>query len=482
METSVPGRLDTTVMDDSGNEAELFAHTPLRRNHGDSNIRLFRFCDDASQEDRIHLTMSHMENWPAIKKAMTPYTCLSYRWGDDDATHEILINSRMYRVRQNLFDFLEIWGRKEQSRNTWFWVDALCIDQSNVAERNHQVQKMGQIYSDAEKVMIWLGRRSTLQAAVEELFSIFEKGTTSRDLLFDNPDSDTQTLLRTIRMDPYWNRAWITQEIILANDQVLAVHDQTIQFSKFQAGVVGHHLHATGAIGSQPFEDILLYLEHHRPRPLVRLLYELPHRQCSIPRDRVYSLLSICAEHHKIKVDYKLPDAKLMYRVLGQSHPDLCLCEANMIARSLNLGGAATRIGETPDFEGYLTSSFSVRHVELYKLSKLKAIHGYTRNQSPGKNYDYRMSFNFCSSKEEIVVSWNKPGNPNNMIIVWTPHHPRPKFECPYGEGFQILDQGKTLPKALEQQRIHLTTLWKQYPAEKYRGPWARFHSDEFPK
>jgi hypothetical protein len=37
------------------------------------------------------------------------------------------------------------------------WVDAVCIDQSNNIERNHQVQQIYTIYSLARRVLIWLG-------------------------------------------------------------------------------------------------------------------------------------------------------------------------------------------------------------------------------------------------------------------------------------------------------------------------------------
>jgi hypothetical protein len=36
-------------------------------------------------------------------------------------------------------------------------VDAICIDQSNIAERNSQVQIMCSIYSNADLVILWLG-------------------------------------------------------------------------------------------------------------------------------------------------------------------------------------------------------------------------------------------------------------------------------------------------------------------------------------
>ncbi|KAH7408100.1 heterokaryon incompatibility protein-domain-containing protein [Phaeosphaeria sp. MPI-PUGE-AT-0046c] len=37
------------------------------------------------------------------------------------------------------------------------WIDALCINQSDSRERNHQVGLMKNIYSSAHQVLIWLG-------------------------------------------------------------------------------------------------------------------------------------------------------------------------------------------------------------------------------------------------------------------------------------------------------------------------------------
>jgi hypothetical protein len=37
------------------------------------------------------------------------------------------------------------------------WVDALCIDQRNIEERNLQVLRMGEIYQNAKSVQVWLG-------------------------------------------------------------------------------------------------------------------------------------------------------------------------------------------------------------------------------------------------------------------------------------------------------------------------------------
>lgn len=38
------------------------------------------------------------------------------------------------------------------------WIDALCINQDDVLERNEQVRLMGEIYSRCSRVIVWLGQ------------------------------------------------------------------------------------------------------------------------------------------------------------------------------------------------------------------------------------------------------------------------------------------------------------------------------------
>ena len=54
------------------------------------------------------------------------------------------------------------------------WVDALCINQQDIPERNDQVKKMCRIYSKASCVLIWLGAESkTSGLAVSTLELIY---------------------------------------------------------------------------------------------------------------------------------------------------------------------------------------------------------------------------------------------------------------------------------------------------------------------
>jgi hypothetical protein len=40
------------------------------------------------------------------------------------------------------------------------WVDALCINQDDIPERSEQVNKMGSIYTNARRVVLWLGEEA----------------------------------------------------------------------------------------------------------------------------------------------------------------------------------------------------------------------------------------------------------------------------------------------------------------------------------
>lgn len=52
-----------------------------------------------------------------------------------------------------------------------YWIDGLCIDQSNAAEKSEQVAFMGEIYKEAERVIVWLG---TDEENDREAFKVIE--------------------------------------------------------------------------------------------------------------------------------------------------------------------------------------------------------------------------------------------------------------------------------------------------------------------
>ncbi|KAI0863795.1 heterokaryon incompatibility protein-domain-containing protein [Xylaria cubensis] len=89
------------------------------------------------------------------------YDALSYVWGDPNVREHILVcNGHSVKITANLWSALQDIGTKWPEKR--LWVDAICINQENTPERNHQVGMMGDIYSTAKEVIVWVGGQTPL--------------------------------------------------------------------------------------------------------------------------------------------------------------------------------------------------------------------------------------------------------------------------------------------------------------------------------
>ena len=77
--------------------------------------------------------------------------------------------------------------------------------------------------------------------------------------------------------------------------------------------------------------------EKIRSRTLINLVDEFRDKECEIPRDRIYSLLSLCSDFQHPQVDYDQPSEDLAFDVLKRSDEPLCTCSALLIAQTLRL-------------------------------------------------------------------------------------------------------------------------------------------------
>lgn len=84
-----------------------------------------------------------------------PYEALSYTWGESSQQYDIVVQEQPFRVTSNLLEALRYLGFADQDRI--LWVDAVCIDQDNAAEKGHQVGQMRLVYQMADTVLVWLG-------------------------------------------------------------------------------------------------------------------------------------------------------------------------------------------------------------------------------------------------------------------------------------------------------------------------------------
>jgi Heterokaryon incompatibility protein (HET) len=84
-----------------------------------------------------------------------PFEAISYVWGDPNDRKDITCSAQRLRITTNLFGALQRF--RNQTRSRILWADAICINQGDLNERARQVRIMGNIYSQATTVLIWLG-------------------------------------------------------------------------------------------------------------------------------------------------------------------------------------------------------------------------------------------------------------------------------------------------------------------------------------
>ena len=137
---------------------DSFQYEPLQPNG--NQVRLLCFSDDPGGQPGYTLKTFDINECP-------PYDALSYMWGPPLPTRIISLNKRSFEVRKNLWDFLDRIERTDITvldkgdchllHPTYLWIDQICIDQSSMGEKSHQVKRMSEIYKQSQRVIVWLG-------------------------------------------------------------------------------------------------------------------------------------------------------------------------------------------------------------------------------------------------------------------------------------------------------------------------------------
>jgi hypothetical protein len=361
---------------------KTFCHQPL--DLGKDSIRLLEVLTpgaDGSIRCRIrHAEMGAQESEKtadfsyesaAHQATYLEYSCLSNVWGPpEEDMRWIEVNGLEFRVRKNLWDFMTVAssmkvklendeniGEDSVTTYKWLrslWIDALCIKQDNVLERNHQVQKMGQIFSNAELVIAWLGNNSHLATgfrAARSLSNTKRKRQISRAYRLDG--------LATLWDAEYWSRAWITQEVVLSRNLHLLAQNETLPWAIYAD--LGEYFNAMGV--SQEFlsrwHRSLNIKRNDSPLTLLENISRFRDRQCHDPRDLVYSLISISRDGHLIKVNYDTSLVTLAQSVLSLYEDRLCLCSVTVVAQNLLVGRKLTKSEADQDFIKSISSKRS---------------------------------------------------------------------------------------------------------------------------
>lgn len=80
------------------------------------------------------------------------YEAISYVWGTDLRDHDIVCDGKVLKITSNLHRALRRVRLPDTPRI--LWADSICINQDNLQEKSRQVILMGDIYGNAERVLI----------------------------------------------------------------------------------------------------------------------------------------------------------------------------------------------------------------------------------------------------------------------------------------------------------------------------------------
>lgn len=300
-----------------------------------ASIRLLEVLPRQHEGHEIQCNIRHV-----IMDDIPKYTALSYEWGrPDSARHTIRLNGAAFRVRENLFSFLEHALSSEIIEgHTNLWIDAICINQDDVKEKNHQVHQMKSIYQNAVKVLAWVGPSTR---KIDQLFGFIRErgrlagyeGETHWATRADGFPGYLCVAVGDIASRAYFSRLWVVQELLLCNTVYLVCGTHSISFenwssiwirmSKF-SDRVGYHLPNKSCC------DRLVHMRSIRPGTaphdeiftILGLVQSFRYFFASHPCDTVYALLGLALDSDKIHIDYGAPIEFVLFDLL-LSHPNL---------------------------------------------------------------------------------------------------------------------------------------------------------------
>jgi hypothetical protein len=148
---------------------DLYCHKSL------SNSRSIRLLNLLPSGDQQALQCKLIET---SLDDQVDYEALSYVWGEQNPDVDVVCEGEKLALTNNCRTALQ--RLQYNSRGRMLWVDAICIDQGSISERNHQVRLMREIYSRARQVLIWLGHGTADSSLALEYLSQFATGAKSK--------------------------------------------------------------------------------------------------------------------------------------------------------------------------------------------------------------------------------------------------------------------------------------------------------------
>ena len=282
----------------------------------------------------------------------TAYLALSYAAGDANDTTPIKVEGHNFIVFQTMSTAIKQFrNAAPKSTTIQMWIDQICIDQSNLEERGHQVAMMADIYRGAEETWIWLGSSEELSGRDKVLGPFFRKvarnfvenmknlpdfGThipSIQDYAEINEElsrkgSKERTGLKQFSESRWWSRCWVYQEATLAQSATFFFGDLAIQrellclvYMGLSGTAVGNVLQTpvgeswgrwpsiSGMIRRLHFFNVYISVLKDGMMDLPTALTLSRESNCSDTRDKVYGMLGLVRLNYGIVPNYAVSNS-----------------------------------------------------------------------------------------------------------------------------------------------------------------------------
>lgn len=269
------------------------------------------------------------------------YYAVSHPWSKEHPTFKISLNGGTFCVTPQLWKLLHLASERLPSQR--LWIDAICINQHNVAEKQKQIPLMGQIYSNTQKLIAWLpsstdGYHSSDSEHDPSLRAAKSLSEADIDTVTEWTKTDTPAHLEPVLMafyrlmtHQYWTRVWIVQELRLSKQREFWWEGQI--FSSSHLEFILHTIEtalaenevkqeavsggSTAMLASDKDPPMLL---HHMSREagghnatftdssalvdLAQIVSQYAQFGCTLVHDRVFAFLGLASGCDKMTVDY----------------------------------------------------------------------------------------------------------------------------------------------------------------------------------
>lgn len=150
-------------------------------------------------------------------QGLTNYTALSYCWGCNQPQRPLVISGTTLQVGENLYEFLQQYRHETEERI--LWIDAVCMNQEDEAEKALHLKNMLMVYQNAQHVVVWLGKGNEYTNKAIEYMEAHSERVAFGPFVDWSMASDAVLVGGKALYNSEWlRRIWVVQEVWAARD------------------------------------------------------------------------------------------------------------------------------------------------------------------------------------------------------------------------------------------------------------------------